>query len=165
MTISLSVVISDFIATYAWVAVPTPCHPNPPPPLPPLPPPPFCRTCFSMGDLGVQVSVRPSVRSSFCQHLPWVSCERNSSYSFVLIILKFCICFLHGMKICMSFGYKCWIIFCHFFRIVNLVIFHPQYIDSGYLLWAQLLLQFYTDCYETLHSFSSWYEDVHVVWV
>ena len=63
----------------------------------------FCRTCFSMGDLGVQVSVRPSFR----QHLPWVSCERNSSYSFVLIILKLCMCFLHGMKICMCFGYNC----------------------------------------------------------
>ena len=32
--------------------------------------------------------VRPSVRSSIRQHLPWVSCERNSSNSFVLIILK-----------------------------------------------------------------------------
>ena len=48
---------------------------------------------------------------------------------------------------------------------MNLVIFSPQYIDSGYLLWAQLLLQFYTDCFETLHVFFSWYEDVHVIWV
>ena len=48
---------------------------------------------------------------------------------------------------------------------MNLVIFSPQYIDSRYLLWAQLLLQFYTDCFETLHVFSSWYEDVHVIWV
>ena len=29
----------------------------------------------------------------------------------------------------------------------------------------QLLLQFYTDHFETLHVFSSWYEDVHVVWI
>ena len=49
----------------------------------------FCRTCFSMGDLGVQVSVHlfvrsvcPSVCPSIRQHLPCVSCERNSSYSF-----------------------------------------------------------------------------------
>ena len=27
-----------------------------------------------------------------------------------------------------------WISFCHFFDIVNLVIFHPDYIDTGYLL-------------------------------
>ena len=45
----------------------------------------------------------------------------------------------------------------------NLIIFHSQYIDSGYLLWAQLLLQFCTDGFETLHVFSSWYDDVHVV--
>ena len=43
--------------------------------------------------------------------------------------------------------------------------FHPEYIDSGYLLWAQVLLQFCTDCYETLHVFSSWNEDVHVIWI
>ena len=73
--------------------------------------------------------------------------------------------FPYGMRMCMWFGYNCYNIFCHFFHIVNLVIFHPRYIDSGYLLWAQLLLQFCTDGFETLHMFSSWYEDVHVVWV
>ena len=71
-------------------------------------------------------------------------------------------CFPHGMRMCMWIGHSCWINFCHFFGIVNLVIFHPEYIDSGYLLWAQLLLQFCTNCFETLHVFSSWYEDVHV---
>ena len=83
----------------------------------------FCRTCFSMSDLGVQVSVRSSVRSSIRQHLPWVSCERNSSYSFVPIFLKLCMCFRHGIRMCMWFGYNCEIIFCHFFHFVNLVIF------------------------------------------
>ena len=95
----------------------------------------FYRTCFSMGDLCVHVSVRPFARSPFRQHLPWVYCERNSSYSFVPIVLKLCLCFL----------------------------FHHLYTNSGYLLWAQLLLQFYTDCFETLHVFSSWYEYVNVV--
>ena len=33
------------------------------------------------------------------------------------------------------------------------------------VLWAQLLLQFCTDHFETLHVFSSWYEDVYVVWI
>ena len=83
----------------------------------------YCRTCFSMGDLGVQVSVRSSVRSSIRQHLPWVSCERNPSYSFVPIFLKLCTCFRHGMRMCMWFGYNCKIIFCHFLHFVNLVIF------------------------------------------
>ena len=55
--------------------------------------------------------------------------------------------------------------FCYFFHIVNLVIFHPQCIDSEYLLWAQLLLQLRIDRYEALHVFSSSYEDVHVVWI
>ena len=64
---------------------------------------PFFRTCFSVGDLGMQVSVRLSVR----QHLPCVSCERNSSYSFLPIFLKLCICFLHGVRMCMWFGYNC----------------------------------------------------------
>ena len=30
----------------------------------------------------------------------------------------------------MWIGHNCWINFCHFFDIVNLVIFHPEYIDS-----------------------------------
>ena len=32
-------------------------------------------------------------------------------------------------------------------------------------LWAQLLLQFSTDCFETFQIFFAWYEDVHVVWI
>ena len=35
------------------------------------------------------------------------SCERNFSYCFVQIILNFCLCFLHGMRMCMWFGYNC----------------------------------------------------------
>ena len=63
--------------------------------------------------------IRPSIR----QHLPWVSCERNSSNSIVPIVLKLCMCFRHGMRMCMWFRYNCEIIFCHFFHFVNLVIF------------------------------------------
>ena len=46
--------------------------------------------------------IRPasSIRHlSIHQHVPWVSCERNSSYSFVPIILKLCTCFLHSLQI------------------------------------------------------------------
>ena len=31
----------------------------------------------------------------------------------------------------MWIAHNCWISFCHFLDIVNLVIFHPEYIDSG----------------------------------
>ena len=78
--------------------------------------------------------VRSYVRPSIRQHLTWVSCERNSSYSFAPIVLKLCMCFPHGMRMCMWIGHNYWINFCHFFDIVNLVIFHPDYIDRGYLL-------------------------------
>ena len=35
-----------------------------------------------------------------------VPCERNSSYSFIQILLKLHWCFGHGLKICMWFGYN-----------------------------------------------------------
>ena len=113
----------------------------------------FCRTCFSMGDLGVQVSVRLSVHSSVRQHLPWVSCERNSSYSFVPIFLKLCRCFHHGMRMCMWFGYNCLIIFCHFFHFVNLVIFRPQCIDCGYFVSATPHTILYQSFWNIAHVF------------
>ena len=84
--------------------------------------------------LFVRSSVHPFVRSSIRQHLTWVSCERNSSYSFAPIVLKLRMCFPHGMRMCMWIGHNCRINFCHFFDIVNLVIFHSDYIDRGYLL-------------------------------
>ena len=151
----------------------------------------------------------------------WVPCERNSSYNFTPIFFKLCTCFLHGLKMCIWFGYNPCINFCHFFHFVNFVISWPQIlwkcIDSGYLvsttphtilyqsfwnfahvfamvwrcacsldiilelifvpfstlrtvsfpdlrfyesvetvgtLWAQLLIQFYTDLFETLHVFA-----------
>ena len=48
---------------------------------------------------------------------------RNSSYSFIPILLKLHWCFGHGLKICMWFGYNHQIIFCHFFCKLNLAIF------------------------------------------
>ena len=32
-------------------------------------------------------------------------------------------------------------------------------------LWTQLLLQFYTNIFETSLVFWSWYENMHVVWI
>ena len=46
----------------------------------------------------------------------WVPCVRIFSYSFILILLKLHMCFGHGLKICMWFGYNPQMIFYHFFR-------------------------------------------------
>ena len=53
----------------------------------------------------------------------YVPCVRNSSYSVMPIHLKLYRCFCHGLKICIWFGYYPEIIFCHFFRSLNLAIF------------------------------------------
>ena len=49
-------------------------------------------------------------------------------------------CFVHGLKICMWFGYSPKIFFCHFFNKFNLAIFQAflqsKWIDSGYLVCA-----------------------------
>ena len=117
----------------------------------------------------------------------WVPCEGNSSYNFIPIFLKLCTCFLHGLEICIWFGYNPWINFCHFFHFVNFVIFWPQIvwkcIDSGYLVSATpytiSYLPLFRVCatsrqcrqceekiiYATLHIFFPWFEDVHVVWI
>ena len=71
-------------------------------------------------------SIRPSVLPSFRLSVPlkyYVPCVRNSSYSFMPIHLKLYRCFCHGLKICMWFGFYPEIIFCIFFRSLNLAIF------------------------------------------
>ena len=55
---------------------------------------------------------------------------------------------------CMWFGYNCWIIFCHFFHFVNLVIFRPQCIDSGYLVSATPHTILYRSFWNFVHVFS-----------
>ena len=73
---------------------------------------------------------------------------------FVLIIMKLCMCFLHGMRFACGLDIIVRLCFYHFFHNVNLVTFHPQYIDSGYLLWAQLLLQvLYRSLWNFAHVF------------
>ena len=63
---------------------------------------------------------------------------RISSYSFISILLKLHRCFVHGLKICIWFGYNPRIIFYHFFCKLNLVIFQAlllsTYVDSMYLV-------------------------------
>ena len=53
----------------------------------------------------------------------WVPRGRNSSYSFIQILLKLYRCLDHALKICMSFGYNPQINFSHCFCNLNLVIF------------------------------------------
>ena len=52
-------------------------------------------------------------------YIEWVYCVRNSSYRFQLTFLKLCRHFLHGLKICIWFGHKPQINFCHVFHVVN----------------------------------------------
>ena len=54
---------------------------------------------------------------------------------------------------------NCWISFCHFLDIVNLVIFHPEYIQTAGVCCERNS----SYNFETLCMFSSLYEDVHVV--
>ena len=194
-----------------------------------------CCTCFSMGDLGVQVSVRLSVCLSVCPFVrPSVNIYPGCLVSPTPLTVLYQSFWNFGGVFIMVWGCACGLdiivrlFFCHFFHFVNLVIFPPQCIDSGYLvsttphtilyrsflnfvhvfsmvwrcacgldvmlalifvtfsalgtlsfsdlrfyesvvtvgtLWAQLLIQFYTYLFETLHMFSPWSGDVHVVWI
>ena len=67
-----------------------------------------------------------------------VPCPLNSSHSFWPILLKLYRCFKDGLKICMWFFQNPEIIFYHFFRIFNLVIFRflvlQKCIGSRYLV-------------------------------
>ena len=52
----------------------------------------------------------------------------------MLVLLKLHRCFVHGLKMCMWFGYNPQIRFCHFLRNLNLVFFQAlllsTYVDS-----------------------------------
>ena len=116
-----------------------------------------CRTCFRMGNLGVQVSVRSFIRPSVRPSVNiYPGCLVSTTPLTVLdrSFLKFCICFHHGMRMCMWFGYNCEIIFCHFFHFVILVIFLPQWIDSGYLVSATPHTNLYRSFWNLAHVFS-----------
>ena len=82
---------------------------------------------------------------------------------FLPIILKLCILVLHSLKICLWFwGYPP-VIFYHFFHFFGLVFFPGPISIRIDILWAHLLLDFSTDHLETMHSCSTWSEDVDVV--
>ena len=89
-------------------------------------------------------------------------CWCNSSYSFLPIIFKLCIFVLHDLKMCVWFcGYPP-IIFYQLFTLYTY--FFPGPISIGVdTLWAQLLLEFYTNHFKTMHICATWSEDVRVV--
>ena len=94
---------------------------------------------------------------------------RNSSFSFIPILLKLYRCCDHALKICMWFGYNPQINFCHFFRNLNLAIFFRHFHNESEWavgsLCAQLLLQFHANSFKTLRVLWAWSEDMHVVWI
>ena len=110
----------------------------------------FCRTCFSMGDLGVQVSVRASIRPSV---RPSVNIYPGCLVSATPLTVLYR-SFWNFACVFVWFGYNCEIIVCHFFHFVNLVIFWPQWIDSGYLVSATPHTILYRSFWNFAHVFS-----------
>ena len=49
----------------------------------------------------------------------WIPREQNSSYNFIPMFLKLCLCFLHSLKLCRCFSYNPCHIFCHFFLLCH----------------------------------------------
>ena len=94
----------------------------------------------------------------------WVPCVRNS-YSFMPIHLKLYMCYGHGLKICMWFGYIIlglfFVIFFHNLHFSHFFGHFSEWIEGT--LCAQLLLQFYTDTFETLQTLWPCFEDMQVV--
>ena len=88
----------------------------------------------------------------------WVPCERNSSYNFIPIFLKLCTCFLHGLKMCIWFGYNPCIYFCYFFHFANFVIFWSQILwkccASGYLVSTTPHTILYWSFWNFVHVFA-----------
>ena len=73
----------------------------------------------------------------------------------------FCRVVAHVVLVLLYFDY-----FSHFVCFVNLVSFYTKCYQSVLVmgtLWAQLLLQFSINCFETLQMLSAWNEDMHVV--
>ena len=84
----------------------------------------------------------------------WVACVRNSSYSFIPILLKLYRCLNQALKICMWFGYDTQInfyYFCSQFELSHFSVILTMKVNGrGGTLCVQLLLQFHSDSFETL---------------
>ena len=112
---------------------------------------------FSMGDLGVQVSVRLSVRPSV---KIYPGCLVSATPLTVLYrsFWNFtCVVFMEwGCACCLDIIVS---LFLSLFPLCELIV---QRVGTS---WAQFLIPFYTSLFETLHMFSPWPEDVHMVWI
>ena len=95
-----------------------------------------------------------------------IPCGHNSSYSFMSILSKLHQYFGHGVKICLCLGYNPQTILLIFSQVklshIPSIILTKRM--KGDTLWARLLLQFYTDSFETSLVFWLWSENMHVVW-
>ena len=92
----------------------------------------------------------------------------NSFFSFIPMLLKLYRCLNHALKTCKSFEYDPQINFYYFFSNFNLVIL--GYFDDGSewtvgTVCAQLLLQCYSDSFETLQISWPRFKDTHAVWI
>ena len=88
----------------------------------------------------------------------WVPCVRNSSYSFIPILLKLYRCLNQALKICMWFGYDTQInfyYFCsqlelsHFLVILTMKVNGPCVRNSSYS-FILILLKLYSCLYNAL---------------
>ena len=71
----------------------------------------------------------------------WVPCECISSYNFILIFLKLCTCFLHGLEMCMWFGYNPWMSLFSLCELCHFLTSEFMKVNRQWLLWAYLLYQ------------------------
>ena len=92
----------------------------------------------------------------------YVPSARNSSYSFRPILFKLYRFFEDGLKICILFFQNPEIIFYYIFCIFNLGFFWALIVQKC-TVYAQLLLHFQADPFETLHMLLGWSEDMHIV--
>ena len=103
------------------------------------------RFCLTPGSAGVMPHFREAPGWSGRVHM-------------YAIFLKLCTCFLHGLKMCMWFGYNPCIYFCYFFHFANFVIFWPQILwkccDSGYLVSATPHTILYWSFWNFVHVFA-----------
>ena len=54
----------------------------------------------------------------------WLPCKRNSLYNFMPVFMQLCTSFfLHGLKMCMWFGFNPAVNFCHFSTLLTLSFF------------------------------------------
>ena len=76
------------------------------------------------------------VQLTFQMKIYWVPCGCNSSYSCPPIVFKLFRCFLHGMKMCMCFGYNPLITFFSLFLLCELSLFSVWNAIKVYRQWV-----------------------------